>query len=64
MHELPKLYAKADMAARWGVSRQVVKNWETRHEDFPKPVMWVGNGTMPLYLEQDVLEYEKRRRLK
>jgi hypothetical protein len=64
MNELPKLYAKADMAARWGVTRQVVKNWEDRYDDFPKPVMIVGNGRMPLYLEKDVLEFEKKRRIK
>jgi hypothetical protein len=58
VNQLPKLLSKADMATRWNVSRQVVNNWESRHEDFPKPVMHVHNGTLPLYLESDVIEYE------
>jgi hypothetical protein len=61
--ELPKLMTKADMATRWGVSRQVVKNWEDRHSNFPKPVMIVSNGQIPLYLESDVERYEQERGL-
>ncbi|MGP4041881.1 hypothetical protein ACTWP4_18565 [Gracilibacillus sp. D59] len=60
---LPKLYSKADLARRWGVSRQVVKNWESRHDNFPDPAMWVHDDSLPLYLEEDVLEYEKERKI-
>lgn len=58
---LPRLMAKADMGRRWGVKRNVVHNWEMRDKDFPKPVLVVGNGKMPLYLESDVLAYEKEK---
>lgn len=61
--KLPKLFSKADLARRWGVTRQVVKNWELRHEDFPKPVMWVHDNSLPLYIEKDVLVYEKNKGL-
>lgn len=58
-----KLYAKSDLATRWGVTRQVVNNWSTRHVDFPEEIMRVDNGRMPLYLEKDVIKYEKERSL-
>ncbi len=63
MRDLPKLYSKADLARRWNVSRQVVKNWELRHDDFPDPVMWVHDNSLPLYLEKDVKDYESKRKL-
>lgn len=61
--DLPKLLAKADMATRWGVTTQVVHNWESRHNDFPEPVMRVQNGKLPLYLLEDVEKYEQINRL-
>ncbi|MBU5265835.1 hypothetical protein [Virgibacillus proomii] len=63
MTDLPKLYSKADLARRWNVTRQVVKNWELRHNDFPKPVMWVHDNSLPLYLEEDIKKYEAKRGL-
>ena len=61
--KIPPLLSKADMAKRWGVSRQVVNNWEARHDDFPEPIIWVHNNSLPLYLEEDAKEYEERRNL-
>lgn len=55
------LLAKSDMATRWGVTRQVVNNWENRHNDFPPVKMKVDNGRMPLYLLEEVQKYEKKR---
>lgn len=60
--KVPPLMSKADMAKRWGVSRQVVNNWEARHSDFPEPAIWVHDGSLPLYLEEDVMKYEKWRK--
>ncbi|HAM81609.1 hypothetical protein [Ornithinibacillus bavariensis] len=60
---IPKLYSKADLATRWDVSRQVVKNWELRHEDFPPVVIKVHNDSLPLYLEDDIKKYEQNRNL-
>jgi len=62
--DLPTLYSKADLARRWGVTRQVVNNWEKRHNDFPDPVMHVHDGSLPLYLLEDVVQYEKNRNSK
>lgn len=61
--KLPKLMTKADMATRWNVSRQVVKNWESRKSDFPSPIQWVSNDSIPLYLAEDVYQYEKEHNL-
>lgn len=63
MTNIPPLLSKADMATRWGVSRQVVNNWESRHNDFPAVAITVHNGSLPLYLESDVGEYERARGL-
>src|SRR5699024_4253450 len=56
-----KLLSKSDMATRWGVTRQVVNNWEARHKNFPPIEMKVDNGRMPLYLLEEVIKYEKGR---
>ena len=58
-----KLYAKSDLATRWGVTRQVVNNWSNRHSDFPAEIMRVDNGRMPLFAEEDIIKYEKLRKL-
>lgn len=57
-----KLLSKSDMATRWGVTRQVVNNWESRHNDFPPVYMKVDNDRMPLYLLKDVEKYEIKKR--
>lgn len=57
------LFAKSDMASRWGVTRQVVNNWEARHKDFPPVITKVDNERMPLYELVDVEEYEDARGL-
>ena len=59
-----KLYAKSDLATRWGVTRQVVNNWSSRHSDFPPEFMRVDNGRMPLFLEEDIIKYEMERNLR
>lgn len=61
--KIPPLLSKADLATRWGVSRQVVNNWESRHDDFPPVAIAVHNGSLPLYLESDVEVYERSRNL-
>jgi hypothetical protein len=60
---IPRLLTKSDMATRWQVSRQVVNNWSKRHFDFPKEVVRVDNGRLPLYFESDVAAYENNRKL-
>lgn len=58
------LYTKQALADRWGVNRQGVNNWATRHNDFCKPVegLVIGGGSYyPLY---EVERYEKLKGLK
>ena len=54
------------MAERWGVSRQAVNNWATRHDDFPKPLegVIVATARTPLvFSNADMLKYEQKRGL-
>jgi hypothetical protein len=60
---IPKLLAKSDMATRWGVTRQVVNNWSSRHVDFPPEIIRVDNGRLPLFLESDIEKYEQIRNI-
>ncbi len=62
-NKLPTLYTNSDLATRWDISRSGVHARSKRHDDFPKPVMHVDNGRMPLYIEEDVLAYELNRGL-
>lgn len=57
--KIPNLMLQTDMANRWGVSRKVVNNWTKRDPNFPKPVQIIGQGKYPIYLETDVLKYER-----
>lgn len=61
MKDIPKLVMASDMAARWGLDRRVVNNWTKRDPSFPKPVMIVGCGRYPLYLEDDMIAYAERK---
>lgn len=56
-----RFLTKADMARRWGVTRQVVNNWENRHSDFPAIETTVNKGKLPLYLLEEAIKYEKKR---
>lgn len=58
---MEKLYTKVDLSNRWGVSRQVVNNWSKRNEDFPAPLQFVSNGSIPLYTESSIKLYEEKR---
>ena len=60
---IPKLYTKSDLATRWNVTRQVVNNWSSRHANFPPEIMRVDNDRLPLFVETDVIKYEKERGL-
>ncbi|MCE4051854.1 hypothetical protein [Bacillus sp. Au-Bac7] len=57
--EIPVLLSNIDLATRWGVTRQVTGNWFKRYSDkFPNPDTVVANGTIPLYLESTIVEFE------
>lgn len=57
----PELVTKAHMAKEWGVSRQVVKNWELRDSRFPQPALYVNGGDMALYMREDMEKYKEER---
>lgn len=59
-----KLFAKSDMAKRWGVSRQLVNGWSVRQKDFPTPVDYVSDGRTPLFTLSQVEAYEKKHNLR
>lgn len=54
-----KYFSKTDLAKRWGVSPQVVYNWEQRYKDFPKPAIRVSNDHFFIYHLSDIEKYEK-----
>lgn len=62
--KLPTLLSKSDIASRWDRSRQYVNNVSRRDSSFPKEVMRVDNGRMPLFLETDIESYEKDKNYK
>jgi hypothetical protein len=61
---MEKVLTQRDISDRWGVSKQVISNWKKRHEDFPKPDQFVSGGTIALYLESDIKNYEEKRGIK
>lgn len=58
-----KLFAKSDLARRWGVSKQRLNGWSNRHEDFPKPFTHVNEGHTPLFTDVGIEDYESKRKL-
>jgi hypothetical protein len=57
------LFTKQGLAARWGVDRQTVQNWSTRHTDFCKPINGVIVGAGSYYPFYEVERYETLRGL-
>jgi hypothetical protein len=59
-----QIFSQMDLAKRWGVTKQVVKNWEFRHTDFPKPLATINEGRTKIYDITEVERYENIRNLK
>jgi hypothetical protein len=57
------VFSGAELAKRWGVSRQAVNNWACRHTDFCKPIYGVVSGSTTYYPLFEVERYEKARGL-
>lgn len=57
------LFTRQDLAARWGVSVQVVNNWSRRRTDFPKEIKGAALGSRPVcfYPLYEVERYERQR---
>lgn len=58
---MKKLVMASDMADKWGVDRRVINNWKNRDPEFPKPIQVIGCGKYPIYLEDEMIEYGKRK---
>jgi hypothetical protein len=56
------LVAGVDIADELGVTPGAVGNWRARHEDFPRPVVTVARGTLPIYSRRAVLAWANNRR--
>ncbi|KEK24214.1 hypothetical protein [Bacillus gaemokensis] len=53
-----RVLLREDIANRWAVSIERVQELATQDPVFPKPYMVLPSGDI-LYLEMDVIEYEK-----
>lgn len=51
------LVSTKDIARMAHVTMSAVSNWKLRHPDFPRPVVVVGDGEIPLYLIHHVQQY-------
>lgn len=47
----------AEIAARFGVTRQAVCNWGVRHRHFPQPVVVLKSG--PVYDMTEIVHWHK-----
>lgn len=57
----PVLISQADIADRNNVSRGAVSNWIKRYDFFPKEVMRVSRGEIPLYMLEEVEIFESKK---
>jgi hypothetical protein len=58
VRDVPNLLTISDLTERWEMPRQSIH--EKKHEkDFPKPIQYVSKGRTALYLECDIVLYEK-----
>lgn len=48
----------ADLATKWGMSRQAVHKRIKTDRNMPSPVCKIGNGRTPLYLAEQIEDYE------
>lgn len=56
--DIPKLLTVADLSIRWDMPRQSLH--EKKGEDkFPLPIQYVANNRTALFLESDIIQYEK-----
>ena len=47
----------AEIAARFGVTRQAVCNWVVRHRHFPQPVVILASG--PVYDMKEIVRWHE-----
>lgn len=59
MSQFPKLLTISDLTTRWKMPRQSIHE-KKLEKDFPDPVQHVSNGRTALFLERDIVSYEKK----
>lgn len=59
--DFPNVLTIADLCYRWEMSRQGIHRKINVESDFPKPVQFVSNGKIALFLETDILVYEEKK---
>lgn len=57
----PVVLTIADLCYRWEMTRQGIHRKIKVESDFPKPVQFVSNGKIALFLESDIVQYEKKK---
>lgn len=57
-NDIPKLLTIADLSLRWDMPRQSLHD-KKRENKSPLPVQYVANNRTALFLESDIIEYEK-----
>ena len=58
-NDIPKLLTIADLPLRWDMPRQSLHDKKGENK-FPLPAQYVANNRTALFLESDIIEYEKR----
>jgi len=59
--DFTKVLTIADLCYRWEMSRQGIHRKIKVESDFPKPVQFVSNGKITLFLEEDIICYEEKK---
>lgn len=57
-----KILGVIDLTLRWDYTRQGVHQKQKNDKDFPQPIAHINNGRTQVFLENDIIKYEKKRR--
>lgn len=56
-----KLVNVTDIAIKYDIARHTVWNMYRRDKNFPRPVQYVGKNKMPLFDEDEIDKYIKKK---
>jgi len=59
MTDIPKILTIADLTTRWKMPRQSIHD-RINYREFPKPIQYVSNGRIALFLESDIEAFEEK----
>jgi len=60
-HSLPKVLSVSDLHYRWKMTRQGTNRKINVESNFSVPIQFVSNGKITLFLENDIIQYEKKK---